>query len=351
MVKRVPAGEGISYGLRHAPTATTTVATVPIGYADGVPRRLGLAGGEVLVGGVRRPIVGVVTMDQLMVDCGDDHVEVGDEVVLIGRQGDEEITAEEWAGLLDTIAYEIVCGIGPACPASTARPDRYRRRAPAGVALGSASADAAPRWRLLGAGRRGNEQVIADTIALPCRSRSRRPRPTRSPPRCPGLHRLSRLLRSYLPPGSAPAGRAVARRWQDRRMRVLLVEPYLGGSHADWATGLARHSTHEVGGRAPGRHWRWRMRGGPVTLAEQAAAEVAEPAGPTWCWCRAHRPGRVLRLSRRWLGDTRSPSTSTRASCCTRARPRVGRRRGGVRQLAVDGGGRPRLRGVGVPPS
>ena len=51
-----------------------------------------------------------------MVDCGDDHVEVGDEVVLIGRQGDEEITAEEWAGLLDTIAYEVVCGIGPRVP-------------------------------------------------------------------------------------------------------------------------------------------------------------------------------------------------------------------------------------------
>ena len=69
-----------------------------------------------LVGGRRRPILGVVTMDQLMIDCGDDHVEVGDEVVLIGRQGDEVITAEEWAGLLDTIAYEIVCGIGPRVP-------------------------------------------------------------------------------------------------------------------------------------------------------------------------------------------------------------------------------------------
>jgi alanine racemase len=116
MVKRVPAGEGISYGLRYRTERETTVATVPIGYADGVPRRLGLAGGSVLIGGVRRPILGVVTMDQLMVDCGDDPVEVGDEVVLIGRQGDEEVSAEEWAGLLDTIAYEIVCGIGPRVP-------------------------------------------------------------------------------------------------------------------------------------------------------------------------------------------------------------------------------------------
>jgi alanine racemase len=116
MVKRVGEGEGISYGLRHRTDRETTVATVPIGYADGVPRRLGLAGGCLLVGGRRRPILGVVTMDQLMVDCGDDPVEVGDEVVLIGRQGDEEVTAEEWAGLLDTIAYEIVCGIGPRVP-------------------------------------------------------------------------------------------------------------------------------------------------------------------------------------------------------------------------------------------
>ncbi len=116
MVKRVGAGEGISYGLRHRFEADTTVATVPIGYADGVPRRLGLQGGEVLIGGRRRPIVGVVTMDQLMVDCGDDEVQAGDEVILIGRQGGEEVTAEEWAELLDTIAYEVVCGIGPRVP-------------------------------------------------------------------------------------------------------------------------------------------------------------------------------------------------------------------------------------------
>ena len=121
MVKRVPAGEGISYGLRHRTERETTVATVPIGYADGVPRRLGLAGGCVLVGGRRRPILGVVTMDQLMVDCGDDPVEVGDEVVLLGRQGDQEVTAEEWAGRLDTIAYEIVCGIGPRVPRTYVR--------------------------------------------------------------------------------------------------------------------------------------------------------------------------------------------------------------------------------------
>ncbi len=122
MVKRVGAGEGVSYGLRHRFDRPTTVATVPIGYADGVPRRFGLSGGEVLIGGRRRPVVGVVTMDQLMVDCGDDLVAAGDEVVLIGHQGAECITAEEWAGHLDTIAYEVVCGIGPRVP-------RFYRRA------------------------------------------------------------------------------------------------------------------------------------------------------------------------------------------------------------------------------
>ena len=114
-VKKVAAGEGISYGLRHVFTDPTNVATVPLGYADGVPRRLFDVGGEVLIGGVRRRIVGVVTMDQLMVDCGNDTVSVGDEVVLIGRQTrgamTDEIRAEEWAARLGTIAYEILCGI------------------------------------------------------------------------------------------------------------------------------------------------------------------------------------------------------------------------------------------------
>jgi alanine racemase len=111
MVQRLAAGERISYGLRHTFERATNVATVPIGYADGVPRRLWNHGGSVLIGGVRRPIVGVVTMDQLMVDCGDHDVHVGDEVVLLGAQGDERITATEWADGLGTIGYEVVCGI------------------------------------------------------------------------------------------------------------------------------------------------------------------------------------------------------------------------------------------------
>ena len=124
-IKRVAAGSRISYGLRHAFERETTVATVPIGYADGVPRRLFAVGGHVLIGGRPRPIVGAVTMDQLMVDVGDDAVNVGDEVVLIGDQdgpdGLQRIRAEDWAELLDTIGYEIVCGIGQRVPRRHAR--------------------------------------------------------------------------------------------------------------------------------------------------------------------------------------------------------------------------------------
>ena len=115
-VKRLPAGARLSYGLRYAMPAAGTVATVPIGYADGVPRALSATGGEVLVHGRRHPIAGTVTMDQLMVDVGETPVEVGDEVVLIGRDGDAEITADEWADRLGTIAYEVVCGIGRRVP-------------------------------------------------------------------------------------------------------------------------------------------------------------------------------------------------------------------------------------------
>jgi alanine racemase len=116
MVKELPAGARVSYGLRYELDRPSRIATVPAGYADGVPRNLGVQGGEVLIGGRRLPIAGVVTMDQLLVDVGDAPVEPGDEVVLIGRQGDEEITATEWAGHLGTINYEIVTGIGARVP-------------------------------------------------------------------------------------------------------------------------------------------------------------------------------------------------------------------------------------------
>ena len=115
-VKQVRSGSRISYGLRHRFERDTTVATIPVGYADGVPRRLWNRGGEVLIGGRRCPIVGVVTMDQIMVDCGDADVRVGDDVVLLGEQGGERIRPEDWARSLDTIGYEIVCGISGRVP-------------------------------------------------------------------------------------------------------------------------------------------------------------------------------------------------------------------------------------------
>ena len=116
-VRELEAGARPSYGRRRPLPERSVVATVPIGYADGVPRRLFDAGCPVLVGGRRRPIAGVVTMDQLLVDCGPGAaVTPGDEVVLIGRQGAEEVTAAEWAGHLGTIVYEVLCGIGTRVP-------------------------------------------------------------------------------------------------------------------------------------------------------------------------------------------------------------------------------------------
>lgn len=111
-VKRVRAGTAVSYGLRGRVERDATLATIPMGYADGF-RRGRWTQASVLIGGARRPVVGVVTMDQLVVDCGDDEVRAGDPVVLLGHQGDEAITAQEWADQVDTIPYEIVCGIGP----------------------------------------------------------------------------------------------------------------------------------------------------------------------------------------------------------------------------------------------
>jgi alanine racemase len=115
LVRRVPAGEGVSYGHTFAPERDTTIVTIPIGYGDGYARLLSNAG-SVLVGGKRRPIAGRVTMDTTMADVGDDDVASGDDVVLIGVQGAEEITATEIAALTQTINYEVVCSIGPRVP-------------------------------------------------------------------------------------------------------------------------------------------------------------------------------------------------------------------------------------------
>ncbi len=115
-VQRVGAGEGVSYGLRTVLEHDTTVATLPLGYADGISRRAWSTDARVLVGGRRRRILGVVTMDQLMVDCGNDTVRVGDEAVIFGTQGSERITIEDWARALDTITYEVVCNVSSRVP-------------------------------------------------------------------------------------------------------------------------------------------------------------------------------------------------------------------------------------------
>jgi alanine racemase len=114
-VKRLPAGERVSYGHRYRLDRDAWVATVPVGYADGYPRLLS-SRADVLIGGRRCRVAGGVTMDQLIVDCGDLEPEPGDPVVLLGRQGTEEIAAAELAALSDTVAYEIVTRIGPRVP-------------------------------------------------------------------------------------------------------------------------------------------------------------------------------------------------------------------------------------------
>jgi alanine racemase len=115
LTKRVAAGEGVSYGLRYRLEREATVATVPVGYADGY-HRAASGRAEVLIRGRRYPVAGTVTMDQITVDCGDDPVGPGDEVVLFGAQGDEEIRAEDVAGWAGTIGYEVVCGVSERVP-------------------------------------------------------------------------------------------------------------------------------------------------------------------------------------------------------------------------------------------
>ena len=107
-VKEVPAGEGISYGATYITTAPTRIAVLPVGYADGF-RRAPANWGDVLVRGRRAPILGRVCMDQCMVDVTTiSGVQPGDEVVLIGRQGEDELSADEVARRLGTISYEVV---------------------------------------------------------------------------------------------------------------------------------------------------------------------------------------------------------------------------------------------------
>lgn len=115
-LKTLPKGNPVSYGRTYTTTGDTRVATVPIGYADGYNRLLSNKG-SALVRGKRVPLIGRVCMDQMMLDVSSvPDVSVGDEVVLYGRQGSEEISVEEVAGLLDTISYEVLCAVSKRVP-------------------------------------------------------------------------------------------------------------------------------------------------------------------------------------------------------------------------------------------
>lgn len=114
-VRRVPEGQGVSYSYTYRTREATSLALVPLGYADGVPRA---ASGKasVAIGGKRFPIAGRVAMDQFVVDVGDDPVQVGDEVVLFGDATRGVPTATDWAEACDTINYEIVTRVGVRVP-------------------------------------------------------------------------------------------------------------------------------------------------------------------------------------------------------------------------------------------
>jgi alanine racemase len=114
-LKRVPAGTPLSYGSTYVTPAETMIATIPVGYADGFSRRLSNKG-QVLVRGRRCKVVGRVTMDLTLIDVGNTGAEVGDPVILIGEQNGQAISADEIAGLEDTISYEIICSIGKRVP-------------------------------------------------------------------------------------------------------------------------------------------------------------------------------------------------------------------------------------------
>lgn len=115
-LKKVPKGTTISYGSTYISAGDTRIATLPVGYADGLSRGLSNKG-KVLIKGRRYPIVGNVTMDMTMIDVNcDGEIESGDDVTIIGSQDNEEITADEIAKQLDTVNYEVICGIGKRVP-------------------------------------------------------------------------------------------------------------------------------------------------------------------------------------------------------------------------------------------
>lgn len=115
LVKWVNAGESVSYGRRFIAQRKIRIATLPIGYADGYSRLLSNKC-YALIQGQRFPVVGTICMDQLMVDVGNADVRVGDEAVLIGKQGEYRITAWDLAERIGTVPYEVLCSISARVP-------------------------------------------------------------------------------------------------------------------------------------------------------------------------------------------------------------------------------------------
>jgi alanine racemase len=113
LTKRVPAGQGVSYGHAYTTPEECTLAVVPLGYADGIPRAVSNRA-PIKLGGAIRTIAGRVCMDQVVLDCGDDPVAAGDVAVLFGPGDDGEPTADDWAAVAETINYEIVTRFGSA---------------------------------------------------------------------------------------------------------------------------------------------------------------------------------------------------------------------------------------------
>jgi alanine racemase len=114
-LKKVPAGTPLSYGSTYVTPTETTIVTIPVGYADGYSRRLSNRG-QVMIRGKRYPVVGRISMDLTLVNVGDNKVEMGDDVILIGSQNGQGISTDEIAVLEDTISYEVVCSIGKRVP-------------------------------------------------------------------------------------------------------------------------------------------------------------------------------------------------------------------------------------------
>lgn len=135
LTKRVPAGHGVSYGLTYRTDGPSTLALIPLGYADGIPR-IASSRAQVLLRDKRFRIAGRVAMDQFVIDCGETEVAAGDQVTVFGPGDAGEPTAREWAEHCETIDYEIVTRIGPRVPR------RYRGGTEGGTDVGPAAVTA-----------------------------------------------------------------------------------------------------------------------------------------------------------------------------------------------------------------